>query len=288
MMIQRQPYLRFLTILCILIISLVACSKETVPEDPDVILATTTSTQDSGLLDILVPDFEAKNNYVIKTVAVGTGQALEMGRKGDADVLFVHAPSAEKEFMNGGYGSERFLIMHNDFVIVGPEDDPAGIREASSAGEALATIASSGSTFISRGDDSGTNKKELALWKTIGITPEGEWYKESGQGMAATLKIASELNGYTLTDRATYLHNMKVIDLDILVEGDPVLMNIYHVILVNPEKWPHINEAGARTFAEYLVSPETQALIGEYGVDEFGQPLFYPDADKTDADMGLE
>jgi tungstate transport system substrate-binding protein len=288
MMTQRHPYYNILIVLCILIISLVACSKETVPEDPDVILATTTSTQDSGLLDILVPDFEAKNNYVIKTVAVGTGQALEMGRKGDADVLFVHAPAAEKEFMDGGYGSERFLIMHNDFVIVGPANDPAGIKGSTSAGEALATIASSGSTFVSRGDDSGTNKKELALWKATGITPEGEWYKESGQGMAATLKITSELSGYTLTDRATYLHNMKVLDLDILAEGDPALMNIYHVILVNPEKWPHINKSGARAFAEYLVSHETQTLIGEYGIDEFGQPLFYPDADKTDADMGLE
>lgn len=288
-MFQQRKHPLILIILLLLVLNLVACSQKGEQENAnDVILATTTSTQDSGLLDILVPDFETKYDYTIKTVAVGTGQALEMGRKGDADVLFVHAPAAEKEFMNGGYGSERFLIMHNDFVIAGPADDPAGIKGTSTAAEALAKISANESIFVSRGDDSGTNKKELALWKTAGITPQGKWYKESGQGMAATLKIASELGGYTLTDRATYLHNLKVLDLEILVEGDPALMNVYHVILVNPEKWSHVNEAGGRAFAEYLISPETQALIGEYGLEEFGQPLFYPDADKTDADLSLE
>ena len=279
-----------ISLVLIILFSLVlaACATTSAPQNPDVILATTTSTRDSGLLDVLVPDFEGKTGYVIKTIAVGTGQALEMGRAGDADLLFVHAPASEKEFMDGGYGSERFLVMHNDFVIVGPEDDPAGIRGTAIAAEALTSVAAAEAPFISRGDDSGTHKKELALWADAGITPQGDWYQESGQGMAATLTIASEKQAYTLTDRASYLHNRDTLDLEILVEGDNVLLNVYHVIIVNPEKWPLVNEAGARAFAQYLVDPDTQAMIGEYGVDRFGQPLFTPDADKTDADLGLE
>lgn len=277
-----------LSLILLLLIVLTACAGTKKPENPEIILATTTSTRDSGLLDVLVPDFEAETSYTVKTIAVGTGQALKMGENGDADLLFVHAPAAEKEFMAGGYGSERLLVMHNDFVIVGPEDDPAGIASVESATEALTKIAESGADFISRGDDSGTNKMELMLWESAGITPEGGWYQESGQGMAATLTIASELGAYTLTDRATYLHNLETLNLEILVEGDPVLLNVYHVIIVNPEKWPAANEAGARALAEYLVSTETQEKIGEYGVEEFGQPLFFPDADKTDADLGVE
>jgi len=273
----------------LLLTSMAACTQvASAPTRPDIILATTTSTRDSGLLDVLVPDFEQKTDYIVKTIAVGTGQALEMGEKGDADLLFVHAPLAEKEFMDGGYGSERYLVMHNDFVIVGPKNDPARIKDALSAVEALGQIELAGSPFISRGDDSGTNKKELALWKAAGITPEGVWYKESGQGMAATLKIASELQAITLTDRATYLFNLDILDLAILFEGDPVLLNVYHVIIVNADKWPNVNEAGARAFAEYLTTPEVQNMIGEYGVEEFGQALFFPDADKTDEDLGLD
>lgn len=277
-----------LSLILLLLIVLTACAGTKKPENPEIILATTTSTRDSGLLDVLVPDFEAETSYTVKTIAVGTGQALKMGENGDADLLFVHAPAAEKEFMAGGYGSERLLVMHNDFVIVGPEDDPAGIASVESATEALTKIAESGADFISRGDDSGTNKMELMLWESAGITTEEGWYQESGQGMAATLTIASELGAYTLTDRATYLHNLETLNLEILVEGDPVLLNVYHVIIVNPEKWPAANEAGARALAEYLVSTETQEKIGEYGVEEFGQPLFFPDADKTDADLGVE
>ena len=280
--------IKLLTILMTGLIILTACSGDSTPENPEIIMATTTSTRDSGLLDVLVPDFEEKTGYIVKTIAVGTGQALEMGENGDADLLFVHAPPAEKEFMDGGYGSERFLVMHNDFVIVGPEHDPAGIAAASTAEEALAMIADAEAGFISRGDDSGTNKKELALWESTGITPEGTWYQESGQGMAATLTIASELEAYTLTDRASYLHNRDTFNLEILLEGDAVLLNVYHVIIVNPEKWPAVNEAGARAFAEYLVSDDTQDMIGEYGVEEFGQALFFPDADKTEADLGVE
>jgi tungstate transport system substrate-binding protein len=178
------------------------------------------------------------------------------------------------------------LIMHNDFVIVGPTDDPASVTDIESASQALKAISESGAPFVSRGDDSGTHKKEKSLWGESGVTPEGEWYIESGQGMGATLRIASEKLAYTLTDRATYLANRDTLDLAILVEGDPILLNVYHVITVNPEKWPKVNYQGALAFAEYLVSPEVQDTIGEFGVDKFGQPLFFPDAGKTDADLG--
>jgi tungstate transport system substrate-binding protein len=258
------------------------------PATKEVILATTTSTQDSGLLDLLIPIFQDKSGYIIKTIAVGTGQALEMGEQGNADVLLVHAPAAEKELMNAGYGSERHLVMHNDFIIVGPANDPAGISDLSSAAEAFAKIYQGQSSFISRGDDSGTHKKELEIWGKAGITPEGDWYQESGQGMGATLKIASEKIAYTLTDRATYLANQESVDLQILVEGDAALLNVYHVIVVNPERWPKVNVDGAREFANFLISPEGQEQIGKFGVDEFGQPLFVPDADKTDSDLGLD
>jgi tungstate transport system substrate-binding protein len=175
--------------------------------------------------------------------------------------------------------------MHNDFIIVGPPDDPAGIKGLTSATDAFTRIADAKATFVSRGDDSGTNAKELAIWKAAGITPEGDWYVESGQGMAATLKIASEKAGYTLTDRATYLATKADLALDLLVEGDAILLNIYHVIRVNPEKWPKVNVAGGTAFADYLVSPEGQALIGSFGVEEFGQPLFVPDAGKDEASL---
>jgi tungstate transport system substrate-binding protein len=270
---------------------LVAAACQSAPATPvnkDLILATTTSTQDSGLLDVLVPAFEQKTGYVVKTVAVGTGQALQMGQEGNADVLLVHAPASEKTFMDGGYGSDRRLVMHNDFIIVGPAGDPAGIKGMTSAVEAYKQIAASQATFISRGDDSGTNKMELSLWKSADITPAGAaWYQESGQGMGATLTIASEKEAYTLTDRATYLANKDNLNLDILVEGDNVLLNVYHVIVVNPEKWPKINLAGAKAFADYVVSKEGQDLIGKFGVDKFGQPLFTPDAGKTDAQLGV-
>jgi tungstate transport system substrate-binding protein len=261
------------------------------PENPVLILATTTSTQDSGLLDVLVPMFEDQSGYTVKTVAVGTGAALAMAESGDADVLLVHAPPSELELMNAGFGADRMLVMHNDFVIVGPADDPAGIGGGSDAAAALAQVAESQSTFISRGDDSGTNKKELSLWSATDFDPNAstpDWYVESGQGMGATLIIASEKSSYTLTDRATYLANQANLDLDILVEGDPLLLNVYHVITVNPEQWPDVNYQGALAFADFMTDPDTQSVIGDFGIDEFGQPLFFPDADKTDADLGLE
>lgn len=287
---------RLLAILPIVLLLLAACAQKptampptaTVPAVKDIILATTTSTQDSGLLDVLVPAFEKQSGYTVKVVAVGSGQALKMGEEGNADVLLVHSPSSEKTFMDKGFGSERHLVMHNDFIIVGPTADPAGIKGNGSAVEAFNKIAAATAPFISRGDNSGTNTMELSLWKKAGITPEGSWYQESGQGMGATLKIASEKGAYTLTDRATYLANKPSLGLDILVEGDKTLLNVYHVILVNPSKWPKINVAGARAFADYLVSPEGQKLIGDFGKDKYSQPLFTPDAAKTDADLGLQ
>jgi tungstate transport system substrate-binding protein len=256
------------------------------PENPTLILATTTSTQDSGLLDVLVPDFQEKTGYTVKTVAVGSGEAMKMGQECNADVLLVHSPSAEKDFMDNNYGTDRRLVMHNDFIIVGPASDPAGIKGVATAPEAFTKIADTQSPFISRADKSGTNSKELAIWKAANITPEGDWYVESGQGMGATLKIASEQAAYTLTDRATYLANIDNLQLENLVEGEKSLLNIYHVIAVNPANCSTANNAGATAFEDYMVSPETQALIGSFGTEKFGQPLFTPDAGKDEATLG--
>jgi len=260
------------------------------PENTNIILATTTSTQDSGLLDVLVPMFEEQTGYVVQTVAVGTGAALAMGQEGNADVLLVHAPASEIPLMESGDCKDRFLVMHNDFVIVGPAADPAGIKGKATAAEALSLIAEAEATFISRGDDSGTNKKELSLWTETDYSPNDDkpaWYIESGQGMGNTLVIASEKEAYTMTDRATYLANQENLDLEILVEGDAVLLNVYHVMTVNPEKWDAVNYDGGLAFANFMIDPATQDVIREFGVAEFGQPLFFPDADKTDADLGL-
>lgn len=261
------------------------------PANPTLILATTTSTQDSGLLDVLIPMFEVQSGYTVKTVAVGTGAAMKMAEEGNADVLLVHAPAAEKELMDAGFGKDRVLIMHNDFVIVGPADDPANVKGHAIAANAFALIAESEENFISRGDDSGTNKKELSTWKGTAFDPNTDkpaWYIESGQGMGATLIIASEKTAYTLTDRATYLANKKNLSLEVLLEGDAVLLNVYHVITVNPETWPETNYNGAVAFVKFISHPDTQSVIAEFGVDKFGQPLFFPDAGKTDADLGLE
>jgi tungstate transport system substrate-binding protein len=267
----------------------VAARQASAPNNPDLILATTTSTQDSGLLDVLVPMFQDQTGYTVQTVAVGTGAALKMAEEGNADVLLVHAPASEKDLMAAGWGKDRFLVMHNDFVIVGPADDPAGIRGTATAVEAFQKIAGAGANFITRGDDSGTNKMEISLWGKTSSDPTGQgWYIDSGQGMGATLTITSEKQAYTLTDRATYLANKENLDLEILVEGDAALLNVYHVITVNPDKWPKSNYEGAMAFAGFMVDPAIQDVIGKFGVDKFGQPLFFPDADKTDADLGLE
>jgi len=190
--------------------------------------------------------------------------------------------------MDNGFGSDRRLVMHNDYIFVGPADDPAGIQDATSAVDALQKIAESGATFVSRGDDSGTNKAELKLWTSTGITPEGQaWYTETGQGMGATLQITSETGAYTMTDRATFLANQANLQLTILYEGDNALLNIYHVIVVNHDKWPATNLEGALAFADFITSADIQAVIAEFGVEKYGQPLFYADADKTDAELGL-
>jgi tungstate transport system substrate-binding protein len=248
----------------------------------DIILATTTSTQDSGLLDVLVPAFQAATGYNVKTVAVGSGQAMEMGAKGDADVLLVHSPAAEKEFMAAGNGVDRELVMHNTFLIVGPKDDPAGIAGMTSAADALKKIVDSGATFVSRGDGSGTEKKELGYWDKLGVKPSGDAYLQTGQGMAATLRIASEKGAYTLADSATWGAISDQLDLEVDVQGDPSLLNIYHVIDVNPAKWPKVNADGAKAFAAYILGPEGQGIIGSFGLDASGHPLFLPDAGKAE------
>jgi tungstate transport system substrate-binding protein len=251
------------------------------------ILATTTSTQDSGLLDVLLPVFEKKTGYFVKTIAVGSGQAMAMGEKGEADVLLVHSPEAEKKFLSDGYGVNRRLIMHNDFVIVGPTEDPAKIKGVKATVETLKRIASRGALFLSRGDNSGTHAKEKSLWKMADIQPEGQkWYQQTGLGMGQTLNVASEKKGYALADRGTYLALKKNLSLDILAEGDAALLNIYHVIEVNPGKWPKVNAGGGRAFADFMVAGETQAIIRTFGVDKFGSPLFFPDAGKKEEDLG--
>ena len=242
-----------------------------------IILATTTSTQDSGLLDVLLPIFEKKTGYFVKTIAVGSGQAMAMGQKGEADVLLVHSPAAEKNFVAEGYGINRRLIMHNDYIIVGPPGDLAKIKGVKPTSEAFKKIASEKALFMSRGDNSGTHSKEREIWKASGINPEGEkWYQQTGLGMGQTLSVAAEKKGYTLADRGTYLALKKNLGLDILVEGDAILLNIYHVIEVNPVKWPKVNSAGAKAFADFIVSKETQDIIKTFGVDKFGSPLFLP------------
>ena len=253
-----------------------------------VILATTTSTQDSGLLDLLIPAFEKESGYQVKTIAVGSGQAMKMGEKGEADVLLVHSPDAEKKFMADGFGASRRLVMHNDFVIVGPPADPAKIRSAAGATDALKRIAQAGALFVSRGDNSGTHAREKVLWKTAGIAAEGQkWYQQTGLGMGQTLSVAAEKKGYVLTDRATFLAQRKHLGLTVLAEGDSTLLNIYHVVELNAARWPKVNAAGGKAFADFMVSKKAQELIGSFGVDRFGMPLFIPDAGKNPATLGL-
>jgi tungstate transport system substrate-binding protein len=247
------------------------------------ILATTTSTQDSGLLDDLLPAFTADTGWQVKTVAVGSGQAIELGRRGEADVLLVHSPDAEKTFMAEGVAGRRLLVMHNDFVLVGPENDPAGIRGLGVA-EAMTRIVDSGVPFIARGDDSGTAAREKALWQQAGVTPAGDWYQETGQGMGATLRVAAEKGGYTLSDRATYLSQPD--GLTILNEGDPGLLNVYHVIEMTTSAGARVQEDGGAAFADWITSPATQQRIGDFGRDRYGQPLFFPDAGKPEPTGG--
>src|SRR5574337_800108 len=252
-----------------------------------VILATTTSTQDSGLLDVLVPLFEKRTGYVVKTVSVGTGQALALGGRGEADVVLVHAPEAEKRYVTAGKLINRRLVMHNDFIVVGPKEDPAQIHSAKKASGALRRIAEMKAAFVSRGDNSGTHQLEKRLWKEAGRDPSGDWYLQSGQGMGQTLAIASEKRAYTLTDRGTYLalKSQRRLALDTMVARDPSILNIYSVMEVSSAKFPKVNAADGKAFADFMVSPAAQEVIKSFGADKFDEPLFYPDAGKHEEEI---
>jgi len=247
-----------------------------------VILSTTTSTQDSELLDVLVPMFEKKTGYTVKTISVGTGQALALGAKGDADVCLVHAPDSEKKYVADGLLLNRRLVMHNDFIIVGPPEDPAKIKGLASAMDALRRIAEARATFVSRGDNSGTHQLEKKLWKEAKLEPSGAWYLQAGQGMGATLQIASEKRAYTVTDRGTFLAFKNRVQLVTLVERDRILLNMYSVLEANAAKFPRVNAAGGKAFADFMLSAEVQEVIRKFGVDKYSEPLFFPDAGKRE------
>ena len=288
-MMKRALMKRWMAVLASLVfmIGMALPAFATGPAQKNLILATTTSTQDSGLLDVLIPIFEKKTGYFVKTIAVGSGQAMAMGGKGEADVLLVHSPDAEKKFMAEGNGVNRLLVMHNDFVVVGPPADPAAIKGAKSTPEAFKKIAGASALFLSRGDNSGTHAKEKGIWKAAVINPEGQkWYQQTGLGMGQTLNVAGEKRGYTLADRGTWLSLQKNLGLPILKEGDPILLNVYHVIAVNPAKWPKVNADGAKAFSEFMVSGETQGIIKTFGVQKYVSPLFFPDAGKREEDLG--
>jgi len=242
-------------------------------------VASTTSTENSGLFGFILPKFEQATGIQVRVVAVGTGQAIKIAERGDADVLFVHHPASEEKFVADGFGVKRYPVMHNDFVVVGPADDPAGVKTAGGAAEAFAKIAESGSVFTSRGDDSGTHKKELALWEAAGVDPRsapGGWYRETGSGMGATLNVASGMDAYALTDRGTWLAFANRGGLEIVYEGDPAIFNPYGVILVNPDKHPHVKAADGQAFIDWLVSAEGQASIAAFRIE--GEQAFFPDA----------
>lgn len=277
-------------LVALLLLGVVAgCTKKQAqaptPQNKTVILSSTTSTRDTGLLDVLIPQFEAKTGYTVKPIYNGSGQAIALGEKGEADVLLTHVPSAEKPDVDNGTFINYRLVMHNDFVIVGPPDDPAKIDGLSSV-DAFKKIAAAKAIFISRGDNSGTNIMENSIWKKAGITPSGNWYLKSGQGMGPTLLMASQKKGYTLTDRGTYLAQQKNLTLNILVQGEKALLNIYHVEQVNPARFPKVNADGAKAFVDFMVSPDTQEMIADFGKDKYGQPLFFADAGKSEDQIG--
>jgi tungstate transport system substrate-binding protein len=276
-------------VLALLALLLAGCGSAAPAAGPSaeesLILATTTSTQDSGLLDELLPAFTRDTGWQVKTLAVGSGQAIELGRRGEADVLLVHSPAAEAKFVAEGTAGARRLVMHNDFVLVGPSADPAGVRGAGSA-DAMKKIAGTQAVFVSRGDDSGTNAKEKDLWSKAAITPAGPWYRSTGQGMGATLRVASEQGGYTLSDRATYLAQRDTLSLEVLSEGDPGLLNVYHVIEMTTRAGDRVRPDGAAAFADWIVSGPAQQLVGRFGQDRFGQALFTPDAGRDEAALG--
>lgn len=276
-----------------MVLSLAACgAKEEAPAKEEkqpakiigtIKLATTTSTQDSGLLDEILPIFTEETGYEVDVIAVGSGEAMTMGENGEADVLLVHSPAAEKEFVAAGHGLERFDVMYNDFVILGPKDDPAGINAAApdNAQAAFKKIYDNQIKFISRADDSGTHKKELSIWEKLAVSPSGDWYVESGKGMGDVITMTNEMLGYTLADRATWLNMSEGTDLKIVTEGDKDLFNQYGVIVVNPEKNDQINVEGAKAFQTWILSEKTQKVIGKFGVEKYGISLFTPNAAKA-------
>jgi tungstate transport system substrate-binding protein len=274
---------RLLSFVLALCVSALACRAPAMAEDRSIVVASTTSTQDSGLFGYLLPIFKAKTGIEVKVIAQGTGQALDTARRGDADVVFVHAKSQEEKFLAEGFGVKRFDVMYNDFVLIGPNSDPAGIK-GKDIETALKTIEAKSAPFVSRGDKSGTHSAELALWKQAGIdiaASKGSWYREIGQGMGAALNTAGAMNAYVLSDRGTWISFRNRGDLDIVVEGDKRLFNQYGVMLVNPEKYPSVKQELGQTFVDWLVSPEGQAAIAGYKID--GQQLFFPDAEKKGA-----
>ena len=274
---------RRLPLLISLMLALIgaACASG-VTRNSEVLLLSTTTTRDSGLLDVLVPDFEKRSGYQVKQIIAGSGEVLQLGARGEGDVILSHSPAAELDWMKAGNGADRSLVMHNDFIVVGPPSDPARVKGLKVT-DALQRIAANGSPFISRGDQSGTNVKELSLWQAAGVNPKGQpWYQQTGAGQGQTLNVASEKNAYALADRGTYLALQKNLASVVLVEKDAGLLNIYHVMTVNPAKSPKINAAGAKAFADYVTGADGQAIIKAFGIDKYGQPLFIPDAGKTD------
>ena len=291
MRIDRRAGMRAIGVLCAVLAGmatpwLAGAQAPAVPASKVVIVSTTTSTQDSGLLDVLVPLFEKQTGYSVKTISVGTGQALALAARGEADVTLAHAPALEKKYVDEGKMQNRRLVMYNDFVLIGPAEDPAKVKGMPKAADALRKLAEAQARFVSRGDKSGTHALELQLWKLAGIEPKGAWYIESGQGMGQTLGIANERAAYALTDRGTYLAFQKRISLPILVEKDRPLLNIYSVMEVNPANGPRVNPAGGKAFADFMLSPDVQAVIKTFGVDKYGQPLFIPIAGKTEEEVG--
>ncbi len=278
---MRKRWLASLIAVALLSAMLVAglsgCGKEEVTRT-ELILATTTSTQDSGLLDEWIPMFEDDNPYSVKVIAVGSGQAMQMGRGGEADVLLVHSPKDEEQLVADGFAINRETVMHNDFIVVGPAADPAGVKSSTNTADCFSKIAAAGSSFFSRGDNSGTHSKEKGIWTSAKITPSGAWYVSTGSGMGDTLRVASESQGYTLADRGTYLSLKDDLSLDILFEGDTGLFNQYHAMEVNPEKWPEVNNAGAKAFVDFCISEDAQEFLNDFGVEKYGGQLFFPDA----------